>query len=186
MVRDYNFSPSDLVLPPNFISGCDPPPLYEERGGSHPVLKSWCEIETIFQLIWFCHLNSFWGVTPLPPWSALWREGGRGSPRFWNHNHKSTICLFLFICSGEPCFQGRPIHFWILMPSPLIHTKCPVTGCDRWMLCWPDISVLSDPHRVNALLRDESLFYCSSTPDCRREGICSPIWHFCHTESATR
>ena len=46
---------------------------YEE---SPSVLKSWCEIETIVQVIWFWHLFSFWGITPLSPQFALCREKG--------------------------------------------------------------------------------------------------------------
>ncbi len=34
-------------------------------GGSHPIPKLWCEIKTTVQVIWFRHLISFWGVTPL-------------------------------------------------------------------------------------------------------------------------
>ncbi len=40
-------------------------------------------------------------------------------------NYIVFVCLFV---SGEPCFQGRPIRFRILMPSPFIHTERPVTG----------------------------------------------------------
>ncbi len=35
-----------------------------QKGVSHPILKSWCEIETTVQVIWFRHLISFRGVTP--------------------------------------------------------------------------------------------------------------------------
>ena len=40
---------------------------WSRRGGSHPIPKSLCEIETTVQeVIWYCHLLSFWGVTPSP------------------------------------------------------------------------------------------------------------------------
>ncbi len=52
--------------------------MYGPEGGSHPIPKSWCEIETTVQVIWFRHLISFWGVTPSPLLynEARLREGG--------------------------------------------------------------------------------------------------------------
>ena len=42
--------------------------MYGLEGGSHPIIaKSWCEIETTVQVIWFRHLISFLGVTPTSP-----------------------------------------------------------------------------------------------------------------------
>ncbi len=70
----------------------------------------------------------------------------------------TTASFVFFVCSGEPCFQGRPIRFRILMPSPFIHTERPVTGpCCKQVLHWPDNLVFLDHRRANALLRDESL-----------------------------
>ncbi len=47
-----------------------------------------------------------------------------------------NLCVCLFVCSGELCFQGRPIRFQFAMLPPFFHTELPITGqCCRRMLC---------------------------------------------------
>ncbi len=73
--------------------------------------------------------------------------------------------------SGEPCFQGRPIRFQILMPSPFIHTERPVTGpCCKLLARYFDSFGSSQTQRP-AERRVRQSFYCSSAPESEREGI---------------
>ncbi len=66
------YGPEGGVTPCSEVIVGDELPFTFERGGSHPIPKLWCEIKTTVQLIWFRHLISFWGVTPL---SFMKREG---------------------------------------------------------------------------------------------------------------
>ncbi len=69
--------------------------------------------------------------------------------------------------------KSRRIHFLV--------------GFCKHMLYWPDISVPSDPHRANALLRDESL---EASIALQLQKVSKkafvPLNCFCHTEGATR
>ncbi len=89
--------------------------------------------------------------------------------------------VFLFV-SGEPCFQGRPIRFRILVPSPFIHTKRPVTGPCRKLLARYFGSLGSSQSQRPAERRVPRSFYCSSTPE--REGIV-PLYDIFVTQRAT-
>ena len=100
-----------------------------------------------------------------------------------NGRSNPTLCIVCLFVSGEPCFQGRPIRFRILMPSPFIHTERPVTGPCRKLLARYFGSLGSSQSQRPAKRQVPRSFYCSSTSESEREGTV-PLYDIFVTQRA--
>ena len=134
--------------------------------------------------------------------------GGRKIPLTWCtwkpkkkkrslYKHVAHNIIYMHICTMFVClfwgalFSRRADQF----PNPFAFTLYPYRTFYIWTV-WQANALLASYFWLSRILTEPTLcwemspcprsFYCSSTLESERSGICSSIWHFCHTEGATR
>ncbi len=97
MVWDWDYSASDLVSPPNFFLGSDPPPPFcvmkregEREVKPHSKIMVWDWAYSASDLVSPPYF--IWGCGPPPPSICIMkREGGEGHTPFWNHGVRLSL-----------------------------------------------------------------------------------------------